>query len=85
MERRNLAIFFHELPTQSRLPDQPSPRGYSVAASGEVYIAVRVIGTVGSARKTPCLQQESYYDWIVRNNRTFRFDLQHKLGGENLT
>jgi len=42
------------------------------------------IGTVGHADKIPYLEREGYNDWIVRNKRTFRSDLQRALGEREL-
>lgn len=42
------------------------------------------IGTVGHAGKAPYLQEEGYDNWIVRNKRTFRADLQRALGEREL-
>jgi alcohol dehydrogenase len=42
------------------------------------------IGTIGHADKVPYLQREGYDDWIVRNKRTFRADLQRALGEREL-
>ena len=42
------------------------------------------IGSIGHADKVPYLQREGYDDWIVRNKRTFRADLQRALGEREL-
>lgn len=42
------------------------------------------IGTIGHADKIPYLEREGYNDWIVRNKRTFRSDLQRALGVREL-
>ncbi len=42
------------------------------------------IGTVGHADKVEYLQREGYDDWVVRNKRTFRADLQRALGEREL-
>ncbi len=42
------------------------------------------IGTIGHADKVSYLKQEGYDDWIVRNKRTFRKDLQQALGEKEL-
>jgi alcohol dehydrogenase len=42
------------------------------------------IGTVGHADKVGYLEREGYDDWIVRNKRTFRADLQRALGEREL-
>ncbi|THH37773.1 alcohol dehydrogenase catalytic domain-containing protein [Neolewinella litorea] len=42
------------------------------------------IGTIGSDKKIGYLREEGYHDWIVRNKRTFRRDLNRALGGREL-
>lgn len=42
------------------------------------------IGTIGHANKVDYLQREGYDDWIVRNKRTFRADLQRALDEREL-
>jgi alcohol dehydrogenase len=42
------------------------------------------IGTIGHADKVPYLEREGYDDWIVRNKRTFKTDLQRALGEREL-
>ncbi|MEM9260956.1 MAG: zinc-binding dehydrogenase, partial [Bacteroidota bacterium] len=42
------------------------------------------IGTVGHPDKVAYLQKEGYQNWIVRNKRSFEFDLKHALGEREL-
>lgn len=42
------------------------------------------IGTVGHAAKVDYLKREGYGDWIVRNPRTFRRELERTLDGREL-